>query len=348
MNRDELSELLIRFSNIRAASGDEKAMRRELRALLAGKGEITIDAMGSLIVRAAAEGEARLRVMVDAHMDEVSLMVVGHTAGGELLIGGVGGFDPRIFPGLRVLVGEESLPGVIGLKPIHLVDENEENRAVKMTQLRVDIGAKDKAEAKKLAPLGTRIHFPTEAERVGEMLAGKAFDDRVGCTLVAALILDAPWPVELYGLFSAQEEVGARGARVAAQSLQPDVAFVLEGTVADDLPAEEEISATTVVGRGPALSVLDRRAATPPSLLRFALDVAKTEDIPVQLKRPGVSGTNASTIHSAGMGIPTLTMSLPTRYIHGPVAMIDPSDLEHAYRLMAAMLQTITPDVIQP
>ncbi len=348
MNRDELSDLLMRLSNVRAASGEEKAMRRELRALLEGHGEMTVDAMGSLIVRAPVEGEARLRVMVDAHMDEVSLMVVGHASGGELIVGGVGGFDPRIFPGLRVLVGEEALPGVIGLKPIHLAEDDEFERAVKMRQLRVDIGAKDKKDAQKLAPLGTRIHFPTQAERVGELLAGKAFDDRGGCTLLTALLLDAPWPVALLGLFSAQEEVGARGARVAAQRLQPDVAFVLESTVADDLPREEEGSATTIVGRGPAVSVLDRRAATPPALLHFVLHLAEAEGIPVQLKRPMVSGTDASVIHRAGVGVPTLTLSLPARYIHGPVAMIDPRDLESAYRLMAAVLRHITPDVIQP
>ncbi len=345
MNRDELSDLLMRLSNVRAASGEEKAMRRELRALLKGHGEMTVDAMGSLIVRAPVEGEARLRVMVDAHMDEVSLMVVGHSSAGELWIGGVGGFDPRIFPGLRVVVGEKAIPGVIGLRPVHLVDDEE---FTEMEKLCVDIGAKDKKEAQKLAPVGTRIHFPTQAERVGELLAGKAFDDRVGCTVLTALLLDAPWPVELLGLFSAQEEIGARGARVAAQRLQPDVAFVLEGTVADDLPREEDESATTIVGQGPAISILDRRAASPPKLFRFALRLAEEEGIPVQIKRPMVSGTDASVIHRAGIGVPTLTISLPSRYIHGPVAMIDPRDLERTCRLMAAVLRNITPDVIQP
>ena len=348
MDREALSERLLRLSDIRAASGAEKAMRRELRRMLADKVELRTDALGNLIARQPAEGRPRLRVMVDAHMDEVSLMVVGHAADGTLLIGGVGGFDARLLPGLSVVVGEgeAALPGVIGIKPIHLADDWKS--ATPMRRLRVDIGAGKKDEAQRLAPLGTRIYFPTRSERMGARLTGKAFDDRVGCTILATLLLEGPWPVELYGLFSAQEEVGARGAQVAAQTLQPDVAFVLEGTIADDLPREEERSPTTIVGRGPALSIFDRRAATPTPLLRFAIEVAEAGGIPFQLKRPQASGTNASRIHSAGIGIPTLTISMPSRYIHSPVALVDPDDLLHTYRLMASILRVITPAVVQP
>ncbi len=347
MNRDDLADLLICLSNIRAASGEEAAMRRELRSRLAGQAHLRTDAMGNLIAHQAAKGHSALRVMVDAHMDEVSLMVVGHTSGGELMIGGVGGFDPRLLPGLTVLVGEEAMPGVIGIEPIHLAEDDD--KSPPMHRLRVEIGARDKKEAKQLAPVGTRIYFPTQAEWIGEKrLAGKAFDDRVGCTVLTALLLEGPWPVELYGLFSAQEEIGARGALVGAQALHPDVAFVLEGTIADDLSREEESSPTTVMGRGPALSIFDKRAATPEALFRLATEVAEAEGIPFQVKRPMASGTNASRIHSADIGIPTLTISLPTRYIHSPVAMADADDLFQTWRLMAAILHTITPEALRP
>lgn len=346
MNRETLLELLSTLSNTAGTSGDETEVRRALRPHLQGHVDsLRVDAMGNLIVYKKGTGACPLRVLVTAHMDEVGLMVVDHTGDGGLKVATSGSIDARLLPGLEVRVGKEGLPGVIGLQAIHRTDSDDSVTPV--DALLVDIGAENREEASNAAPLGTRITFATTAHPLGQLFAGKAFDDRAGCTALVALLQGPPFPCDLVGVFTVQEEVGLRGARVAGYTVAPDVAFVLEGTIADDLPKDEAGSPTSEIGRGPVITVMDRSYIADPRLVRHLVQVAESAGIPYQFKQPGIGGTDAGTIHFAREGVPSITLAIPCRYIHGPISLLDPQDLEHTLALLRAALEELQPELVR-
>lgn len=348
MNRDALIHTLQTLSDAPGTSGDEIEVRRVLSPLLEGRvDELRVDSMGNLITLKHGTAEHPLRILVAAHMDEVGLMVVAHGDDGSLKIRSVGGIDPRLLPGLEVYVGKELLPGVIGLKAIHRSHDTFKD-VIPLKDLTVDIGAKDKDEAAKLAPVGTRVTFATHSHPVGDLIAGKAFDDRAGCAALLALLQGERLPHDLYGVFTVQEEVGLRGAQVAGYAIDPDVACALEGTIADDLPKEEDVSPTSEIGKGPAITVMDRSYITAPRLLRHFVETATDLGIPYQLKQPGIGGTDAGAIHRARGGVPSITIAVPCRYIHSPISLLNPEDLEHTVALVRAALTRLTPEILQP
>ncbi len=347
MTATNLTEILIKLSNVKATSGDETEMRRTVRPYVEEHvDDLRVDALGNLLTVKKGFGEVPLKVLVTAHMDEVGLMVVDHDSSGLLHVRAVGGIDARLLPGLDVRVGEEQLPGVIGLQAIHRAKENAK-KVTPLEKLTVDIGAASEDEAKNLAPIGTRVTFATEARRLGDLIAGKAFDDRAGCTTLISLLQAPPYPFDLHAVFTVQEEVGLRGARVAAYTVDPDVAFALEGTIADDLPKEEDASPTSEIGKGPVITVMDRSYISDARLLRYTIRLAEELEIPYQFKQPGVGGTDSGAIHLARGGVPTLTVAVPCRYIHSPTSLLHPQDLERTATLMEALLRRLTPEVLE-
>ncbi len=338
----ELIDLLHQLSEILAPSGHEAAVRRVLRTLLEGHvDEINIDAMGNLLVLKRGTGASPLKVMVDAHMDEVGLMIVDHTGDGNLKFRTFGNIDPRLMPGQTVVVGKDRLPGVIGLQAIHHVDPGDMERVTGHERLTIDIGAGSKEEAAGLAPIGTMAGFPTTFRTLGNFIAGKSFDDRAGCAILVELLRGPRRPYDLYGVFSVQEEVGLRGARVAAYTVAPDLAIALEATIADDLPKDEDVSPTTRVGSGAALTVRDGSYVADPRLVQLSIQAATAAGLPYQIKQPGISGTNAGSIHLTRGGVPSITIAVPCRYIHSPLAVLNPDDLENTYRLISALLDRL-------
>ncbi len=335
------------LSNLDGVSGHETAVRRAIEPLVREYvDDMRVDAMGNLIVHKAGTGAMGLKVLVTAHTDEVGLMVMDYESDGTLRVDTIGGIPDRLLPGLTVRVGDNAIPGVIGLRAIHRAESQTFKRAKEVKDLTVDIGAKDKQEAQTAAPLGTAITFATQFRPLGAMWAGKAFDDRAGCAILIQLLRSERYPFDLYGAFTVQEEVGLRGARVAAYTVDPDVSFSLEGTLADDLPKpedESDTSPTTELGKGAAITVMDRSYITPPRLLRHVLQTAETHDIPHQLKQPGISGTEAGGTHRVRRGVPALTLAVPCRYIHSPISLIDPDDLTSTHRLIDRALRALTP-----
>ncbi|NOZ29563.1 MAG: M42 family metallopeptidase [Chloroflexi bacterium] len=344
----DILDLLKRLSEAPGVSGDEGAVRSILReAIEPHVDEIRVDALGNLIAVRHAAGDHPMRVMVAAHMDEVGLMVIRLEKNGGLRFRKVGGIDDRILPSKVVRVGKDGLPGVIGVKPIHLLSGTENKRVLGVDDLFIDIGVSSEEEAGRLVKRGDRAVFATDFADLGPRVKGRAFDDRAGCAVLAQLLAAGPYPVELYAVFTVQEEIGLRGARVAAYEIDPDVAFVLEGTVADDLPKEKDESPTTELGKGPALTVMDRSVFVDPRLLRFLIETAAEEGIPYQLKQPGVGGTDAGRIHLAREGVPSAVAAVPCRYIHGPASLLDKQDLQWTVQLMEAALRRLSPAVLE-
>lgn len=274
-------------------------------------------------------------------------MITGHDSSGGLRFRTVGSIDVRVLPGQVVLVGPDKIPGVIGVKPIHLLEEDEEKRAVPIESLLIDIGAKTKEEAEGAAPVGQFAAFATRFRRLGRVATGKAFDDRAGCAVLIELLQGARFNFELHAAFTVQEEVGLRGARAAAFAIEPDCAFVLEGTVCDDSPKDKDVSPTTEMGKGPALSVMDRSMIANRSMLDHVIATAESLGIPYQIKQPGVGGTDAGATTRSKQGIPSLPIAVPCRYIHSPVAMLALSDFRNTERLLRASLSRLRPDTIR-
>jgi len=346
--------MLRELSEAVGVSGKEDAVRKVILPAIDGHAEqIRIDALGSITALKPAQptsaGDRPLRVMIAAHMDEVGFIVSGFDGDGTLRFQAVGGIDERILPGLRVKVGENAIPGVILWTPIH---KNQDQAVVKLNSLRIDIGATSKDEACGKVKRGDRIAFDSAfMELPGGTLRGKAFDDRAGCALLIDVLRGGPYPVDVLAAFTVQEEIGLRGAQVAAQTLTPAVAFVLEGTTAHDLPNplaqaddETEINPTSRMRGGPVISVMDRSLIVPPKLVDLLRRTAEAAGIPYQYKTQLGGGTDGGAIQIAGVGTPTAVISLPCRYIHSPAALLHREDYDHALRLMQAVLHRVTAD----
>ncbi len=350
LNEQEgLFDLLKELSDLPGASGAEDAVRdRIARALKGHVDELRVDALGNLIALKKGTGSDGRKLAILAHMDEVGLIVTGADEQGYLKFDSLGGVDPHVLIAKRVKVGPDGIPGVIGYKPIHLQKKEEREKRVEMKDLRVDIGAKDDKEALSKAPLGTAIHFETDAHFIGEppelpedgslpakgRLLGKAFDDRVGCMALIAVLRGPRMPYDLYGVFTILEEEGLRGARTAAWGVEPDAALVLESTVADDLPREEDLSPTTRLGYGPAITIMDRRTITAPRLTSYLMAQADEAGIPLQVKQPRVGGTDAMAVQVSRGGVPVAILAVPSRYIHSPVSVIEMEDVNNLLKLL--------------
>ena len=335
--------MLQRLSDARGVSGNEDAVREilieEIRPYV---DEFHVDSIGNLIatVRAPEGISNPHRVMVAAHMDEVGLMVIQVDKSGMLRVRPVGGIDPRVLPAKRVLVGKEAIPGVIGLKAVHLLTREEEQQVPKVEQLYVDIGAKGKEDAEAVVKVGDYVSFATQCEVLGRVLKGKALDDRAGCAVLVELLKER-YEVELVAVFTVQEEVGLRGARVAGYSVGPEVAFALEGTICDDIPRKTDTTPVTQMGKGPAITVMDRSVIADRRLLDLLLQTAQEEGIPYQFKAPGLGGTDAGAIHLTREGVPAISVAVPARYIHTPASFLSLDDLEHTLALMKGILRRL-------
>ena len=340
--------ILEKLCNARGVSGDERAVRELiLESIVDTVDEYRVDALGNLICLKRAHNPRRqLKVMVAAHMDEIGLMITGINSDGTLRFGKVGGIDDRVLLSKQVLVGPDALPGVIGYPPIHLIPRSERGNAPDASKLAIDIGATSKESAEKLAHLGDYVTFRTEFEVLDDspdglrMVKGKAFDDRAGCAVLIAL-LDDEYDFDLYAVFTAQEEVGLRGARVAAFGIAPDVALVLEGTICDDLPKEKDESPVTRIGYGPAITFMDRSFVANRRLVELLVSTAKELNLPYQYKQAVAGGTDAGAIHLAREGVPSATVAVPARSIHAPVGTLSLRDFDNTVQLVQAALHKL-------
>jgi endoglucanase len=349
-----LRDTLELLSNEIGPSGREKAVRNRLRELFSDSSDrFSVDALGNAYVYRSGIGEEpRLRVLVAAHMDEVGFIVTRVEKSGLLRFEPVGGLEARQLLAKRVLIGDDRVPGVIGAQPPHLLDDDDERRVPKMESLAIDIGAASEAEAKAKVSEGDYGAFATRFSVLSEQdssptVLGKAFDDRAGCSVLVELLRQG-YPVDLIGAFTVQEEVGLRGARVAAFREKPDAAIILEGTVCDDLPRPEEEDETPVtrLGGGPAVTLMDRGHVSHPGLLRLLQETAAAEGIAIQYKAPGIGATDTGAVHLAHEGGPAIAVATPCRYIHGPAAILNLNDLDATFALVGAALRRLTRDYL--
>ena len=299
------------------------------------------DALGNLIVFKRGAKAVGNRLMLCAHMDEVGLIVKSVTDEGYLKFGCVGGIDLRVLLGKRVTVGEKAIPGVIGLKAIHLTKAEERKKVPKLTDLYIDIGAKDREEALTQAEPGDICTFAGDvAEFGGGMLKAKAIDDRVGCAVLVKL-LEEDLPIDCTFVFTAMEEVGTRGAFGAAFSVTPEIALVLEGTTAADTPALEPDRQVCWPGKGPVLSWMDGGTIYDRELFELLRELAEKNGLPWQMKHYLSGGTDAKAVQRTKAGVRVAGISAAVRYLHAPSSVCNISDTKQMLALARLFIQAL-------
>jgi putative aminopeptidase FrvX len=336
--------LIKELTDLNGVSGNENEVRDYIIDKINGLcSTISVDSIGNIIAFKKGTG-SRFKVMLSAHMDEVGFMVSGHTDKGFLKFKSVGGIDSRILPGKRVLVGKKRLNGVIGSKPLHQQDRDERERIPKIKDLYIDVGADSKEEAEKMAPLGEFVSFDSDyVELGGDCIKAKALDDRVGCAVLME-VLKYNFEFDMYVCFTVQEEVGLRGAQVAAYNVMPDVALVLEGTTCSDVPNVMPYDYSTELGNGAALTLVDRTCYCDRKMVRFLYETAVKSGIKVQFKQTTTGGNDAGQIQRTGTGVKIASISVPCRYIHSPVSVMSRRDFECVERLTLAALNEMNRD----
>jgi endoglucanase len=337
--------LLEKLCNACAVSGDEGEVRQIVRKEIEGHAnDVKVDALGNVLVTKKGTSRNRVRVMVSAHMDEVGFMLVAEDGEGLYRFEIVGGIDPRQLVGKPVLVGKGHTPGVIGARPIHLTTAEERKRAIPLDALRIDIGPGGKAK------LGDRATFATKFQRSGPSLIAKSLDNRLGVATLIELVKHAPANIDLLAAFSVQEEIGLRGAKVAAHAFDPDMAVAIDSTPANDLPSwdkeEENVSYNAKLGLGPAIYTADAATLSDPRLIRHFAAVGDAEGIPYQMRQPGGGGTDAGAIHRSRAGIPSVSVSVPHRYTHSAASIARLDDWKNYLALIHAALNRVTPGLL--
>ena len=343
--------LLKNLAETVGVSGSEGEVRKIIRAHVEPLAdEVRTDAMGNLLVIRKGPGRRRIRVMLAAHMDEVGFMVVSVGSEGDLNFETVGGIDARQLIGKPVWIGKDRLAGVIGGKPVHLATREELKQTVKVESMAIDIGATKKEAAEGKVKIGTPATFATPFRRIRGTVRGKALDDRMGVTVLAELLEHPLEGIELQAAFTVQEEVGLRGARIAAHALNPDVAIALDCSPARDLPTwdgEENTQYNAKLGRGPAIYVADARTLAHPGLFRHLVQTAEAAEIPHQIRQPGGGGTDAGSIHLTREGIPSISVSVPARYIHTACSIASVDDWRNTVRLVHTAVSSLRPSVLR-
>ena len=311
--------------------------------------EVATDTMGS--VRAVLEGRdaGAPSLMLAAHMDEIGLMVTYISDEGFLSVASLGGVDAAILPGMRVDVHTASgtLRGIVGRKPIHLIEPDERKTVTPLSSLIIDLGMKPK-RVKKLVRVGDPITFGVGFERFGDdMAVSKCFDDKCGvwiaCRVMEKLARAGRAPGDFIAVATTQEEIGTRGAMTSAHAVNPDVALAFDVTHATDYPGIDKTKYGKIVcGAGP---VIARGPNINPVVFERLVAAAEAEGVPYQLEaEPSVTGTDARAIQVTRGGIPTGLISVPLRYMHTPTEVICLRDLEATVRLITRFAQDLAPD----
>ncbi len=339
---DLLRELTLAFG----PPGAEDEVRSIVHRHLADCGQLEHDALGSVIVSSASSGP---RVILDAHMDEVGFSVQSIDDEGRINFVPLGGWWGHVLLAQRVEILSSSgnkISGSIGSKPPHFLKKGERDKVLSLDMMHIDVGARSRDEVEQWGvmvgdPICPTGHFE-ELSSPGRYCC-KAFDDRVGVAILLEsfrrLNAASDVPCQPVAVAAVQEEVGCRGARTASAISRPDVAIILEGTPADDLPGMT--SRQAVLGEGPQIRFLDPTALSNRRLVRLCQQVAQSQQIPVQVAVRRSGGTDASTTHLHGSGVPTIVIGVPARAIHTHSSIIDIEDYQKAVDLVVALVSAL-------
>ena len=353
-------QIIKNLTEIQSCSGNESSIREYIKQTIGSFcDKVETDVLGNLFcfITGKESEETKLRVMLDSHMDEIGLMIRYIDKNGFIRFSQVGGQNVRILPGSKVTIhsnsGEEIID-VIGEKPIHLLEQEERKKPIKMKELFIDAGFKDAEEAKKYIAVGDYIIFKQECTPFygKKRIFSKSFDDRGGCFVLIKLIIEFSklkdkLDKDLIFLFASQEEIGVRGATVGAYTITPDMSITVEVTHAIDYPGISEdkfyeckLGSGVSIATGPNLYT---------KLTKLLIDTAKEENIPYVLEaEPRPTSTDARVIQMTKSGIPCALIAIPLRYMHTNISTIEYQDMIHTKNLVKAFLLKNLTTFIKP
>jgi tetrahedral aminopeptidase len=337
-------DLLKRLCETPGVPGFERPIRAvvaaELRALAS---DVTVDAMGSVIgVRAGSTGSPR--VLIAAHMDEIGFLVKHIDDKGFLRLQPLGGWDPRSMVAQRVYVHGHGVQALLGAlmpstKPVHMQTPEDQNKPPKIEEFFVDLGLPGD-EVKAQVEIGDAVTMARTAELVGNNVVSKTLDNRLSVfVMLEALRALGDHACDVIAVATTQEEVGCRGAITAAHALKPDVGIAVDVTLANDFPGPADHEKVTELGKGAAIKIMDSSLLCHPKLVRHFRDVAEKHNLPYQLEILPRGGTDAGSIQRSRGGVPSFTLSIPTRYVHTVNETAAVADIEAAVSLLARYLE---------
>ncbi len=338
-----MKQLLKKLSEAPGVSGNESKIKEiiieEIKSFV---DEIKEDSMGNLITM--KKGSGKFNFMIATHMDEIGFMVKHIDEKGFISFETIGGIDSRSLGSQRVSIhsSKGDILGVIGLKPPHITTQEEKDKALKAEDLRVDVGVNSREEVENLGiKPGDSITRDISFASLGKenIVSCKSFDNRAGCTVLIEIIKKIKNPdYNLYGVFTTQEEVGLRGAKTAAYGIDIDFALIIDSTTAGPIPKTEAEKVTITIGKGPSIDLMDRGFILSEKVKTILLKAAKEANIPFQTHISGGS-TDGAAVHITKEGIPTAVISVPSKYIHSTVEIIDLNDLEATLKLAMKSLE---------
>jgi endoglucanase len=336
------AQYLRRYCDLCSGAGDEAAIREAIQSDIEGcVDEQSVNPLGNLTV--VKRGKVRDRsLLLTAHMDEVAFIVRSVEKNGLVKFYPIGGLVPKILPGNSVRIGKKGMLGIIAMKSYHLLSSQERGKVPEQVDLTIDVGASSEEEMRDVSP-GDYIYFRSKFWSQHSRYFGKAFDDRVGCAAITSILNDytetSP-ELTVVAVYTAQEEVGLRGGATAAFGVKNIIFNLnLEGTTCSDRELKPTYSPSTVMGLGPAVTIMDRTVVTHRRLLEWVLSLAKKHSVPFQMKETVSGGTDAGLIHLTEQGIPSVTVAVPIRYIHAPWGIVSRDDFDNYLRLARTIIR---------
>lgn len=341
MNKD-LFKNIKKLCDLPGIPGRETTVAEEILSQAKTLGaDAYIDPLGNVIAFKKGKKTPKNKIMLSAHTDEVGFIVTSITDEGYLRFSTAGGINAKVILGRRVKVGNKGIPGVIGIKAIHQQTADERSKVAELDSLLIDIGAKDKKDAEKHAAIGDSVVYEPDYIELGDSsILSKAIDDRAGCAILLE-IMKQDLEYDTWFGFSVQEEVGLRGAKVAAHTIAPDVAIVVEATASGDVAGVKDEKRVTIVGGGAVVGFMDRSTIYDRGLYKLAFELAKDKGIKAQTKTMIAGGNDAGAIHASGKGVRTIAVSIPSKYIHSATSMVDRNDVVSTYEMALALTNAV-------
>ena len=337
-------ELLRKLTDAHGVPGQEDAIRDIVRAELKGICDFQVDSMGSLhCVKKANQKGGGKKLMIAAHMDEIGFVVKHIDGSGFLRLQTLGGWDPRMMNAQRVFVHTKngSLNGVMmyGTKPKHMLTDAEANAKQEAANFFVDLGLTGD-EAKKQVRLGDMVTMNRQFQQMGNLFTNKCMDDRVGVyVMIEALKACKDHAVDVHAVATVQEEIGLRGAAASGWAIAPDVCIALDITLANDIPGIQDQDHVTRLGEGAAIKFLDSSLICHPKVFNHFRTIAEKKKIKHQIEILPAGGTDAGAVQRLHGGIPSLTLSIPTRYVHTVNETVHGGDVDACVDLLARYIE---------
>ncbi|MDA7027172.1 M42 family metallopeptidase [Bacillus sp. CLL-7-23] len=351
---DETLTMLKKLTDAKGIPGNEKEVRQVMRSYIEPyANEVTTDRLGSLIAKKTGLTDGP-KIMISGHLDEVGFMVTRIDDRGYLYFQTVGGWWSQVMLAQRVTIVTKKgdITGVIGSKPPHVLSPEARKKPADIKDMFVDIGASSREEAMEWGVLpGDQIvpYFEFTVMNNEKMLLAKAWDNRIGCAIaidVLRNLKEIHHPNVVYGVGTVQEEVGLRGAKTAAQTIKPDIAFGVDVGIAGDTPGITEKESTSKMGKGPQIILYDASMVSHKGLRDFVTKVADEANIPYQFDALSGGGTDSGSIHLTANGVPALSITIATRYIHTHAAMLHRDDYENTVKLITEVIKRLDQETV--